>query len=81
MDPGYQQVTPALLFPAILYYVQCQAVIMFIKAKLKNHLVPPLLAVRQHVRLCFAPRKAYLLIKRRKHFQQCCLLGKSWQHC
>ena len=51
MDPGYQQETPALRFAAVLYNVQSQAVIMFKADKLKNHLVPLLLAVRQYVRL------------------------------
>lgn len=51
MDPGYQQETPALLFAAILYDTQSQAAVMFVKAKLKKHLVPLLLAVRQHVKL------------------------------
>lgn len=63
MDPGYQRETPALLFAATLYDMQSEAVIMFMKAKPKNQLVPLLLAVRQHVRpFVLLPGKSIYLL-------------------
>lgn len=80
MDPGYQPETPALLSAAVVCDVRSQAV-MFKKAKLKSSCTSALYCETTRQTHCFALRKAHLLIKYRKHFQQCCLLGKSQQHC
>lgn len=50
-------------FAATLYDMQSEAVIMFMKAKPKNQLVPLLLAVRQHVRpFVLLPGKSIYLL-------------------
>lgn len=74
--PGYQHESSALLFAEILYKVQSQAIIMFQESQTeKSPCTTATCCEKIHQALCFAPRKAHLLIKCRKHFQQ----GVYWE--
>lgn len=73
---GEQHQCSAFLFAQILYNVQSQAVITFQASQTENSPCTTAACCEEtRQALCFAPRKAHLLIKCRKHFQQ----GVYWE--
>lgn len=74
--PGYQHKSSAFLFAGIFYNMQSQAVITFqARQTEKSPCATAACCEKTRQALCFAPRKAHLLIKCRNHCQQ----GVYWE--